>query len=230
MALFQSILDLLFPPRCVFCGALTDKTLSAPCPKCQDGPLWLTGAEAVLSGKQFSRCVCAGWYEGALRQSIRQFKFLNHPEYAQSYGPVLAKIIRFYLPGSYDVISWMPVSPGRLEERGYDQARLLAEETAAALGTCAVPLLQKTSDTRAQSSLQTGGERWKNVAGVYSVLQPEQVAGKRILLIDDIITSGATLEEGAKVLRMAGAAQVVAATFCRTPPRDRKTQNATQHP
>ena len=222
MSLFQPLLDLFFPPRCVFCGALTDRSLSAPCPKCRDGPLWLKPEEAVRPGKSFSRCVCAGWYEGELRQSIRQFKFLNHPEYAKAYGPTLAKAVRFYLPGAYDVITWMPVSPGRLRERGYDQARLLAEETAAALGTSAVPLLRKTAETKAQSSLNTGKERWSNVAGAYSVSDPEAVTGKRVLLIDDIITTGATLEEGAKALREAGAAQVVAAAFCRTPPRDRK--------
>ena len=221
MAFFQSLLDLFFPPRCVFCGALTDKSLSGPCPKCKDGSLWLKPEEAVLPGRQFSRCVCAGWYEGELRQSIRQFKFLNHPEYAKSYGPVLAKAVHFYLPGAYDLITWMPVSAKRLEERGYDQARLLAEETSAALGTAAVPLLEKTADTRPQSSLTDGNQRWRNVAGVYAVPRPEQVIGKRILLIDDIITSGATLEEGAKALRAAGASQVVAAAFCRTPSHDR---------
>ena len=217
MALLQALLDLFFPPRCVFCGALTEKSLSGPCPKCKDGPLWLTPEEAVRPGRHFSRCVCAGWYQGELRQSIRQFKFLNHPEYAKAYGPVLARAIRFYLPGAYDVISWMPVSAERLKERGYDQARLLAEETAGALGTAAVPLLQKVTDTKAQSSLQDGAQRWSNVSGVYAVPDPAGVAGRRILLIDDIITSGATLEEGARVLRAAGAAQVVAAAFCRTP-------------
>ena len=217
MTFFQSLLDLFFPPRCVFCGALTDRIREAPCPKCADGSLWLTPEDAVRSGEAFSRCVCAGWYTGALRQSVRQFKFLNHPEYAKAYGSVLAKTVRFYLPGAYDVITWMPVSEGRLRERGYDQARLLAEETASALGVAAVPLLKKTAETKPQSSLDEGKARWRTVAGVYAVSDLEGAAGKRILLIDDIITTGATLEEGAKVLRAAGAAQVVAAAFCRTP-------------
>ena len=67
------------------------------------------------------------------------------------------------------------------------------------------------------SALTDGRLRKSNVAGVYSVPRPHEVAGKKILVIDDILTTGATLEEAAQTLRAAGAAQVVAAAFCRTP-------------
>ena len=93
----------------------------------------------------------------------------------------------------------------------------MAQVTAEALGKQAVPLLTKVKDTKAQSALTDGRLRKSNVAGVYSVPRPHEVAGKKILVIDDILTTGATLEEAAQTLRTAGAAQVVAAAFCRTP-------------
>ena len=217
MAIWDSILDILFPPRCKFCGSLLDKSSLDPCRKCEKADFWLTPVQAVVPGTEYSRCVCAAWYREPLRTEVSRFKFQNHPDHAKAYGPVLAKQIRFFLPGAYDCITWVPVSEGTLKKRGYDQARLLAEETAKALGTQAVSLLKKTKDTPAQSSLADGRKRDKNVAGVYAVPDPSLVKGQRVLIIDDIRTTGATLEEAARTLRKAGASQVVAAAFCRTP-------------
>lgn len=216
MALLDRILDLVFPPKCKFCGALVDRSSLDPCPKCPPD-LWLEGPQAVVPGVNFARCVCAARYTGALREEVKRFKFRNQPGHAKAYGPMLAKTIRFYLPGAYDLITWVPVSPETLETRGYDQARLLAEETAKALNTEALPLLAKVKNNKSQSSLEGANQRRKNVKGVYAVPDPTLLAGKRVLAIDDILTTGATLEEAARTLRQAGAAQVVAAAFCRTP-------------
>ena len=217
MAIWDSILDILFPPRCKFCGALLDKSSLDPCRKCEKADFWLTPAQAVAPGTEYSRCVCAVWYQDPLRTEISRFKFQNHPDHAKAYGPVLAKQIRFFLPGAYDCITWVPVSQATLKKRGYDQAQLLAEETAKALGTQAVPLLEKIKNNPAQSSLTDGRKRESNVAGVYAVPDPSLVKNQRVLLIDDIRTTGATLEEAARTLRKAGASQIVAAAFCRTP-------------
>ncbi len=221
MSLKDTLLDLLFPPKCPICGRSTDGDKDAPCPQCRQADFWISGPQAVFPGHAFVRCVCAGWYRGALKESMTRFKFQGRHRYALAYGPILAEAIRTYLPGSYEVITWTPVSAARRRERGYDQAQLLAQATAEALGKQAVPLLTKIKDTKAQSSLTDGRLRKSNVAGVYSVPRPEEVAGKKILLIDDILTTGATLEEAARTLRAAGATQVVAAAFCRTPKTER---------
>lgn len=81
------------------------------------------GAQAVVTGEAFARCVCAGWYREPLRASLRRFKFSGRRDYAKAYGPVLAQAVRTYLPGTYDLITWVPVSPKTLRRRGYDQAR-----------------------------------------------------------------------------------------------------------
>ena len=126
-------------------------------------------------------------------------------------------LLDLLFPPKCPICGRSPVSAARRRERGYDQAQLLAQATAEALGKQAVPLLTKVKDTKAQSALTDGRLRKSNVAGVYSVPRPHEVAGKKILVIDDILTTGATLEEAAQTLRAAGAAQVVAAAFCRTP-------------
>lgn len=219
MAWKDRILDLIFPPRCPFCGALLDSSTGDPCPKCRNSAVWLSGGQAVVPGTQFARCVSAAWYTGKLRESFLLFKFKNHPQYAKAYGKMLAEAIRTYLPGSFDLITWVPVSKDTLKNRGYDQARLLAEEAARCLNRQAISLLKKTKQNKTQSSLEGRTARLKNAANVYSVPDAETVKGKRILVIDDILTTGATLEEAARTLRNAGATQVVAATLCRTPPK-----------
>lgn len=208
--------DLLFPPKCPFCGAKVERTTDQPCPQCPPDQ-WTLGGECLVNGTHFTRCVCAAWYTGKLRDQVRRFKFHGQTKHAAAYGRKLAEVVRLYLAGTYDCITWVPVSRATLKKRGYDQARLLASETAGALGQDLVSLLEKTRATPAQSSLDSAAQRKTNVKGVYAVPDPDLVRGKRVLLIDDILTTGSTLEEAAKTLRAAGAEQVVAATFCRTP-------------
>jgi ComF family protein len=164
--------------------------------------------------------VSVGWYQDELKESVRRFKFRDRPAYAAAYGPLLAQAIQGHLKGEYDVLSWVPVSPDTLKRRGYDQARLLADEAGKVLRQQTVSTLEKTGKNAPQSSLTDGRDRWSNVSGVYSVAHPERVIGRRILLVDDILTTGATLEEAAWTLRKAGAARVVAATLCRTPNKE----------
>lgn len=94
----------------------------------------------------------------------------------------------------------MPLSAKRCHRRGYDQAQLLAEAAAEVLGTKAVPLLRKARDVSPQSRLRTPEERRANISGCYVVRSADAVRGKRILLIDDVITTGSTLSECARML------------------------------
>ena len=109
----------------------------------------------------------------------------------------------------------MPLSAKRLRKRGYDQARLIAEETAKLMGVECAQLLTKTRNIRAQSLTGGADERRKNVSGVYSPRDAELIKGRHVLIIDDIVTTGATLAECAGVLTKCGAASVTAATLAR---------------
>ena len=111
-------------------------------------------------------------------------------------------------------MTWVPVSKKRLRQRGYDQARLLAESACRRWDTKPVALLRKVADNPAQSGLTEAAARRANVLGVYEAL-PE-AAGKRVLLIDDICTTGATLTECVRVLKDGGAESVACAAVALT--------------
>ena len=107
----------------------------------------------------------------------------------------------------------MPLSPQRERKRGYDQARILAENAGAALGLAPVRLLRKVRHVSPQSRITAPEERKANISGCYEVTGPEAVKGKRILIIDDIITTGSTVSECARMLLLAGAEEVNAASL-----------------
>ena len=112
-----------------------------------------------------------------------------------------------------DIVTWVPLSRSRLRRRGYDQARLLAEEVAAGMDLPCDALLRKTVNNPAQSGRASAAERRQNVKGVYEVT--ENPEGLRIILVDDLVTTGATLSEAAGELLGAGAEAVVGLTLAR---------------
>ena len=210
MGILAAITDLLFPPKCMFCRKILRGGDGAACKACEAE---LTGHDGVRTGTYFSRCVIPMAYEGKVRDAIIRFKFQDQPGYATEFGRILAKCIQNEFAGQYDLITWIPVSGQRLKKRGYDQAMLLAMAAALELGDVAVETLRKTADNPAQSSLTDAAARKTNVQGAYTVPEPELIEGKRILLIDDIITTGSTLDEASRTLLASGASEVLAAAL-----------------
>ena len=123
----------------------------------------------------------------------------------------------------------MPVSRRRLRERGFDQCRLLAVQVAKVYGMRPVRTLKKWKDVPSlDSSEASPAMRRKLVAGVYRVISPETVAGKRILLVDDIITTGATVSACALALQQAGAYEITAAAVAATEELPKSLQKSTE--
>lgn len=211
----EVLLDLLFPPRCVFCTKLLDTGEHDLCSRCQRELPWLTGHPAEQQGDFFSLCVSPLYYQDQVKESIRRYKFHGRRGYHKAYGTFVAQCITDHLAGRYDLMTWVPLSRRRKRERGYDQSFLLASAAAQALGNMVVETLRKDRDTPAQSGLEDAAQRRANVLGVYSPVNPGLVAGKRVLLVDDVITTGSTLSECARILRTAGASDVVCATVAR---------------
>ena len=216
MGFLSAVLDLLYPPRCVFCRRIVRSGESRVCPDCAR-TLPYAGTRGERHGDFFSVCHAPLLYEGTVRESLLRYKFQETPAYAAAYGEMLAVCIRTELSGRWDLITWVPLSRQRLRERGYDQARLLAEEAAKRLGTEALRTLEKPVNTARQSGTGSREKRAANISGAYRVPDPALIAGKRVLLIDDIITTGATLSECARTLRSAGAAEVLCAALATTP-------------
>ena len=212
MSFISSILDLLFPPKCVFCGKVLDCGDEHWCGKCTEAlPYALNSGRQ--EGEYFDFCVSPLYYRGVVRKSILRYKFGGAAAYANAYGKILADCIRENPDLKYDMISWVPLSSKRERSRGYDQAMLLALATALELSDVAIETLKKHIDVRAQSELGDRIERSENIGGAYAAVDPELVKGKCVLLIDDIITTGSTLSECAKVLLSVGAGRIVCATL-----------------
>ena len=205
--LLDWLLDLLYPPRCPFCRRLLNEREKGVCRFCA---VRYAGQGVRREIEHTAGCLAPLRYEGAVRDSLLRYKFRGVTAYGHVYAEFLAK----YIDESHiscDSITWMPLSRKRLRKRGYDQARILAEETARILGLPCEALLRKTVNTRPQSGIRNAAMRRQNAKGVYACTVPERVRGKRILLIDDIVTTGATLSECAKTLKKAGCAEVYAA-------------------
>ena len=212
MKYVDMLLDLLFPRKCAFCRRLTQNGASV-CPLCKE-KLPYTGYSARQDFPHLDACYSPLYYTEAVRQSLLRYKFGGLRMYASVYGEFLAKCIdENHI--SCDSITWVPLSRMRLRKRGYDQARLLAENLAGRLSIPCVPTLRKIRNNPRQSATGNAEKRRRNVRGVYAALPEADVHGKTLLLVDDIVTTGATLSEAASVLQKAGAASVIGLTLAR---------------
>ena len=215
MKFVSGLINLLYPPRCAFCRRVLKTREKGICGRCRE-TLERTKNGGKQSGDFFTLAVSPLFYTGKVRRSILRFKFDDATSYANTYGELMAESVAEHLKGSYDVITWVPLSDKRRRKRGYDQAMLLAMATALKLSDVALELLVKQVDVPAQSSLGGVEKRRANISGVYTVHDEELVRGKRVLLVDDVITTGATISECAKTLRFFGATDVVCVTLARS--------------
>lgn len=209
MSVWEQLLNLLFPPKCPFCRRILDSP--GVCDTCRKELPWTEEHEAVREGTDSLRCAAPLWYEGKVREAILRLKFYGAAATAETLGALMAQCAAEHLSGEFDLVTWVPVSRKRRWKRGYDQAELLARAVCRAWGVKPAALLRKTMDNPAQSGLKEDAARRANVLGVYEMRPGAEVSGRRVLLIDDVCTTGATLTECSKVLREAGADAVVCA-------------------
>lgn len=207
--LWRWVLDLLYPPKCVLCQRLLQPAERDLCAQCA-GSLLINTAP-VKGIPLCKQCIAPLNYQDAIRESLLRFKFSGKQNYAVFYGTQIADAVKAAGGDAAELITWVPISKKRLRERGFDQAQLLAQTVAAQLGLRAVKTLKKIRNNRRQSGLKDAAERRGNVRGAYRIYRPQRVRGKHVLLVDDIVTTGATLSECTAVLLAAGAADVCCA-------------------
>ena len=209
--MLNRLLSLLFPPKCILCGNFLPKAETDLCSCCRkDAP--------ILEKSKFRVSFVAGWtglwyYKDTVRGSLLRYKFYGHRNYAPAYGRLLAMKLRQENFDRFDVLTFVPIAPLRRLSRGYDQVELLGKAVGYELGTDSVRTLRKIRNTPPQSGIQDVSRRRANVLGAYKVTDPALVRGKRILLLDDIITTGATASECARELLTAGAKEVFCAAL-----------------
>ena len=207
--MFQRLLALLFPPRCVLCKQFLPKEQTDFCHHCREHAPEFGTPKTQLS---FLAVWTAVWYyKDTVRDSILRYKFSGRRSYAPAYGRALAMKLQKEALDGFDILTWVPIAPLRRLRRGYDQVALLADAVGSELGVIPVKTLKKIRNTPPQSLLEDAAHRRANVLGAYRCVNPDLIRGKRIVLLDDIITTGATASECARVLLTAGAKEVYCA-------------------
>lgn len=213
----NALLDLFYPPRCIWCHRFLndEEKREGVCCSCSTSLPVLIRGERCRQLPEAEICTSLLQYKGEVRQSILRYKFRGLSFYSSFYADLMADVLdrEEY---ACDVITWVPLSRKRLRKRGYDQAKLLAEDFARKTGYPCEALLKKVRNTAPQSGTAGKEERKTNIRDAYLLMDGKDLAGKTVLLIDDIVTTGATLSECASVLRKGGAERVKALTLART--------------
>lgn len=185
--------DILFVKSqvCPKCQRLS--TQGKYCSRCKDKEIYLKG---ILTAAYFE--------EGPTKEIIHNFKYNSVIEFKMILGETLMAIED--LP-KVDIISFTPLHPKRFAQRGYNQSEILAEEVARNEKWEMRDVLEKVKHTKKQVGLK-GDKRRKNLKGVFRVKNNLDIKGKKIIVVDDITTTGTTLNENARVLKEAGAKEV----------------------
>jgi ComF family protein len=164
---------------------------------------------------RFDRAVAAGWYEGVLAEAIHLFKYRGRTLLGRPLGALLVNTIE-RIPDT-DCLVPVPLHPSRLREREFNQALLLCDILGSKSGLPVIPdALQRTRETPPQIGLSRLDRR-RNVRRAFVPRRPERIEGRRILLIDDVFTTGSTANDCARALKRAGAESVSVLTVARTP-------------
>lgn len=213
----------MFPHRCFLCGQVL-LPRQYLCADCRDKAPFVLPPVCDLCGRGKETCTCGGRHHAYERcvspfyhteQAKRGIAALKNEGYihtVEGFAGEMAEVVRREYGGlPFTLVTSVPLHPKERRRRGFDQAALLGRELANKLGLPYRPVLTKITPTRPQKEL-SALERSGNLLGVFEVTQPELVENRTVLLVDDVITTGATLDECAKMLKIYGAVEVYAVT------------------
>ncbi|KMP10288.1 hypothetical protein UR09_06740 [Candidatus Nitromaritima sp. SCGC AAA799-A02] len=232
-------LDLLFPQACIFCDGDRKGGGDFLCPSCREDIAWIESPfcyscgipaeieydyptpefECALCRNKpfcFNRARSLGYYQSVLKELIHHFKYAKQLGVMKEITPLIE---RFFEQSSENwsgvYVSHVPLHFRKMKERGFDQSFLVAKQVAAVLGEpLAAGLLRRVAETPPQAKMSRS-DRVKNVSGAFEVNRPDQVQEKNILLVDDVFTTGSTVNEASRVLKRAGADKVYVFTLAR---------------
>ncbi|MDI6892223.1 MAG: ComF family protein [Actinomycetota bacterium] len=225
--IFKGLVDLVFPPTCHVCDSFSEQSLCADCfsslplidsPLCRrcGKPCHLAVDECrECRGRKcyFSTARSAGFYEGNLKEATHSFKYGNGRKLAPIFARLMVEKMEKDL--GIDLVTYVPLSLSKERRRGYNQARLLALEISDLIGKPCIPALIQIKETVDQSKLSPR-ERRENVRRAFLSAAGVDIRGRFLLLIDDVFTTGATVNECSRALLAGGAKDVHVLTLARS--------------
>ena len=225
MNLGSAALDLVYPPRCALCERLgtflcegcVEGLSRADGRRCDACWLPLRGAKCAACAEHptsLSRLRSVFRYEGDVRRLVHAFKFGGQSALGKALAAQLAGCYHEYALAA-DVVVAVPLTGSRRRSRGYNQAALVAREVAREIGLPAADALRRRGNATPQAASATAEQRRSNVVGVFEPVKGADVTGQRVLLIDDVATTGATLGACADMLSAMGARGVIGLTLAR---------------
>lgn len=206
---FNRLLDILFPPVCFACGeALSGAGAVIVCAKCSDS---ISRNIRFAKKDNYILLSSSHYSERALRSLIWQLKFRRRTSAAPELAKLLYNmIISAKVPVAQFMLVPIPLHVSRMRERGFNQTELIAQELAKLSGAQVdVESLCRVRKTKHQAEIKSHCQREENLKNSFAVLHPENISGKNIILIDDVWTSGATMNEATRVLKLAGACKII---------------------
>ncbi len=228
-SLCRGTLHFFWPVHCAFCGQILPpdtKTDQHCCPACRNRLF----PQQLLDLPGLDCCFVRTAYTEPVARAVYRLKFHHQPQLADTFAQLIVEQMAMQISSCRpDCICGVAMHPRRQRRRGYNQADKLAQQLALRLELPYTPLLKKCRNTAAQHTL-SAEQRQHNLTGAYTVPCPQQVSGKRVLIADDIVTTGATLSECAKALYAAGAQWVGAVCFARPlRPQEQPGTNCSDH-
>lgn len=218
--MFENFLNLVFPPRCIFCGSILDVKLKAYICSCCTKKIPFAGKNFFNANRRLFKngycdeviCVCE--YSGIVKQSLIKYKFFEKSSYYRAFATLLSDRIKKTINHKeFDIVMSVPLYKYKECARGYNQSFLISKVLSKDLDIYeGSGLLKRIRNTGSQSRLAKN-ERYTNIKDAFRVNDPCKVKGKSIILCDDILTTGNTIEECCKVLKEAGALKITAAVI-----------------
>lgn len=235
--IFNYILNIIYPPKCVFCRRLLPISTQLPiCEDCMNSlPFCLANERCEVCGKPvlnrgrcdacaeiprrgFFKAAAAYVYKDAVKDALIRFKSENYSVYAKVFATHMCAVAEHDFKNVvFDAVISVPPRVERIKSGEYDQARCLASELAKQMGILYNTDVLRQIERRKKQSDLSAGERAENVRKNFRVENKAAVSGKILLLVDDINTTGATLDECSKTLKAAGAHKVYCLTAATVP-------------
>ena len=230
MKILKAMIDLVYPPVCYSCSASSDKALCRECLRSIrfiEDPICLKCGKPVVrevgdcrdcrsQRMHFSAARSLAEYDGVVKEAVHAFKYRNARRLADLFAGLLQENLSDLIEDA-DIITFVPLRPAKKRQRGYNQAELLARALGRRTGKTASDTLKAVRFVKDQSKLKAADRR-RNVRDAYAIKKGAEAAlkGRKVLLVDDVFTTGATASECASHLAKAGAKEIKVITLART--------------